>query len=140
MPCFFLTCSVGGTMGAIVTCPLEVVKTRLQSSNSGFSTPGSSSSGGDSGGGRSVKMTPSMPKATSGVRNAIFAPDLSLVDRRGPLQITVPVANVHSRASMSASNSCSLLSRQTQIARMSSGAVAQPRRPPPPIGVIQCLK
>ena len=28
--------SVGGTMGAIFTCPLEVVKTRLQSSNSGF--------------------------------------------------------------------------------------------------------
>ena len=30
--------SVGGTAGAIVTCPLEVVKTRLQSSNSGFGT------------------------------------------------------------------------------------------------------
>jgi len=29
---------VGGTSGAIVTCPLEVVKTRLQSSNSGFGT------------------------------------------------------------------------------------------------------
>eukprot|EP00092_Neocalanus_flemingeri_P107162 GFUD01137542.1.p1 GENE.GFUD01137542.1~~GFUD01137542.1.p1 ORF type:complete len:335 (+),score=74.44 GFUD01137542.1:242-1246(+) len=29
---------VGGTTGAIVTCPLEVVKTRLQSSNSGFET------------------------------------------------------------------------------------------------------
>jgi solute carrier family 25 protein 33/36 len=27
---------VGGTTGAILTCPLEVVKTRLQSSNSGF--------------------------------------------------------------------------------------------------------
>ena len=37
-------CRVGGTTGAIVTCPLEVVKTRLQSSNSGFETklrPGS---------------------------------------------------------------------------------------------------
>ena len=31
--CFYRT---GGTMGAIITCPLEVVKTRLQSSNSGF--------------------------------------------------------------------------------------------------------
>ena len=30
--------SVGGTTGAIFTCPLEVVKTRLQSSNSGFPT------------------------------------------------------------------------------------------------------
>jgi len=29
---------VGGTAGAIMTCPLEVVKTRLQSSNSGFDT------------------------------------------------------------------------------------------------------
>lgn len=29
---------VGGTTGAILTCPLEVVKTRLQSSNSGFET------------------------------------------------------------------------------------------------------
>jgi len=27
---------MGGTAGAVVTCPLEVVKTRLQSSNSGF--------------------------------------------------------------------------------------------------------
>lgn len=27
---------VAGTVGAIVTCPLEVVKTRLQSSQSGF--------------------------------------------------------------------------------------------------------
>jgi len=30
--------AAGGTTGAIVTCPLEVVKTRLQSSNSGFPT------------------------------------------------------------------------------------------------------
>ena len=29
---------VGGTTGAIITCPLEVVKTRLQGSNSGFDT------------------------------------------------------------------------------------------------------
>lgn len=29
---------VGGTAGAIFTCPLEVVKTRLQASNSGFET------------------------------------------------------------------------------------------------------
>lgn len=29
---------VGGTAGAILTCPLEVVKTRLQASNSGFDT------------------------------------------------------------------------------------------------------
>ena len=29
---------MGGTAGAILTCPLEVVKTRLQSSNSGFDT------------------------------------------------------------------------------------------------------
>lgn len=30
---------IGGTTGAILTCPLEVVKTRLQSSNSGFDVP-----------------------------------------------------------------------------------------------------
>lgn len=30
---FFFSCSVAGTAGAVVTCPLEVVKTRLQSSN-----------------------------------------------------------------------------------------------------------
>lgn len=33
---FVLSFSVAGTVGAIVTCPLEVVKTRLQSSRSGF--------------------------------------------------------------------------------------------------------
>ena len=38
---------MGGTAGAIITCPLEVVKTRLQSSNSGFgSPPGAFNSGG----------------------------------------------------------------------------------------------
>lgn len=31
---------VAGTVGAIATCPLEVVKTRLQSSASGFYPPG----------------------------------------------------------------------------------------------------
>jgi len=35
----FVVCSVGGTAGAVVTCPLEVVKTRLQSSNAFLSTP-----------------------------------------------------------------------------------------------------
>ena len=35
---FYYIYSVGGTTGAIFTCPLEVVKTRLQSSNSGFPT------------------------------------------------------------------------------------------------------
>ena len=35
---------VGGTVGAIVTCPLEVVKTRLQSSASGFGSPGTATS------------------------------------------------------------------------------------------------
>lgn len=34
-----MLCSVAGTVGAIVTCPLEVVKTRLQSSCSGFQIP-----------------------------------------------------------------------------------------------------
>lgn len=35
----FISRRVAGTAGAIVTCPLEVVKTRLQSSSSGFHPP-----------------------------------------------------------------------------------------------------
>lgn len=35
----FLSNRVAGTAGAIVTCPLEVVKTRLQSSNPVFGNP-----------------------------------------------------------------------------------------------------
>ncbi|ODN00673.1 Solute carrier family 25 member 36-A [Orchesella cincta] len=37
--------SVAGTAGAVVTCPLEVVKTRLQSSNPVFGNPASPLSG-----------------------------------------------------------------------------------------------
>lgn len=36
---YFVFHRVAGTTGAIVTCPLEVVKTRLQSSSSGFYPP-----------------------------------------------------------------------------------------------------
>lgn len=35
----FFLCSVAGTAGAVVTCPLEVVKTRLQSSNAFLPNP-----------------------------------------------------------------------------------------------------
>ena len=35
----FINCRVAGTVAAIVTCPLEVVKTRLQSSSAGFYPP-----------------------------------------------------------------------------------------------------
>lgn len=37
---YFLQNRVAGTAGAVVTCPLEVVKTRLQSSNPVFGNPG----------------------------------------------------------------------------------------------------
>lgn len=37
--CCVAACRLAGTVGAIVTCPLEVVKTRLQSSSSQFYPP-----------------------------------------------------------------------------------------------------
>ena len=116
-------------MGAIMTCPLEVVKTRLQSSNSGFipPSPPSSSSG------TSVSSSkPSTSISGAAIRQAILAPDLAVVDRRGPLQITVPVANTHSRASMSSS----IISKCC-----STSTVPSPQPPRPQnIGVFTCLR
>ena len=113
-------------MGAIITCPLEVVKTRLQSSNSGFTpTPRTSIS--------ESSVSSKKPSSASGIfekktqniivftetyniymyilrilnfiagttTRMVLTPDLATLDRRGPMQITVPVANIHSRASMS---------------------------------------
>ena len=114
-------------MGAIITCPLEVVKTRLQSSNSGFTpTPRTSIS--------ESSISSKKPSSASGIfeiknprlllfsrkiiiyihiflkilnfiagttTRMVLTPDLATLDRRGPMQITVPVANIHSRASMS---------------------------------------
>lgn len=111
---------MGGTMGAIFTCPLEVVKTRLQSSNSGFGT------------------TPSVPSETKetinkgvssskgSIRNSVYTPEIAV---RGPMQITVPVANMHSRASMSMISSV----------RLSSSTVMPPTAPPS-MNIVQCLR
>ena len=86
---------MGGTTGAIFTCPLEVVKTRLQSTDSGF--------------GSASKPPPSKPEIlaskpamgptsnsnnSGSIRNSIFHPEVA----RGHMQITVPVANLHSKA------------------------------------------
>ena len=86
---------MGGTTGAIFTCPLEVVKTRLQSTDSGF--------------GSASKPPPSKPEILSSkpamgptsnsnnsgsIRNSIFHPEVA----RGHMQITVPVANLHSKS------------------------------------------
>ena len=86
---------MGGTTGAIFTCPLEVVKTRLQSTDSGF--------------GSASKPPPSKPEIlaskpamgptsnsnnSGSIRNSIFHPEVA----RGHMQITVPVANLHSKS------------------------------------------
>ena len=135
-------------MGAIFTCPLEVVKTRLQSSNSGFIKPESS--------GPSAPSKPSAPisgmsltkkhqiidhkklylifllfSTGTAIRKVTLPPDMAVLDRRGALQITVPVANAHSRASVSPS--------MISISRPCSTSTV-PTKPPPSMNVFQCLK
>ena len=106
-------------MGAIFTCPLEVVKTRLQSSNSGFgSSPNLSPEGKEA----ASKVATS---SKGSIRNAVYTPEIAV---RGPMQITVPVANVHSRASMS----------MTSSVRFSSTTVMPPT--PPSMNIVQCLR
>lgn len=109
-------------MGAIFTCPLEVVKTRLQSSNSGFGS--ASSKPGSGSGAQGTKVV----GASSGIRNSIFTPEIAV---RGPLQITVPVANSHSRASMSA------VIVRTVAGTSSPGST---NGMPSNLGVLQCLR
>jgi len=118
----------GGTMGAIITCPLEVVKTRLQSSNSGFTpTPRTSIS--------ESSVSSKKPSSASGTTTRmVLTPDLATLDRRGPMQITVPVANIHSRASMSST----LISQRHCVS--SRNCATMPRQPAPNMGVFQCLK
>lgn len=59
-------CRTGGTVSAFVTCPLEVVKTRLQSSNSGFQHPGANSSKGHSSASASTVGSKGVPGGASG--------------------------------------------------------------------------
>lgn len=68
---------VGGTSGAIITCPLEVVKTRLQSSNSGFDTklkPPLKSSGEESG--KAVEHGKAGKSTWRVVHQAVYRPAL----------------------------------------------------------------
>ncbi|XP_059085879.1 solute carrier family 25 member 36-like [Tigriopus californicus] len=76
----FVAGGTGGTVSAFVTCPLEVVKTRLQSSNSGFQRPESgstrsagpvtASTTGPSHGG----VSPAAPTAAQGSRHHHYRP------------------------------------------------------------------
>jgi len=113
---------MGGTTGAIFTCPLEVVKTRLQSSNSGFGSSAKVAS--------SSVTTPNPSALTAptsnGIKSALHTPDIAV--QRGHMQVTVPVANAHNRASLAA-----------HCVRMSSTATS-PGLPPPNMGVFQCLR
>ena len=120
---------MGGTAGAILTCPLEVVKTRLQATDSGF---GSGSKTDASNSKKTAIIGPNTTNVNSNssgtIRNSIFHPEVA----RGHMQITVPVANLHSKAASNISS--------TSV-RWSSTTMA----PPPggggnPMGVVQCLK
>ena len=113
---------MGGTTGAIVTCPLEVVKTRLQSSNSGFpddyvSVKGKHSivhlkrkgkgrgggPGGTAGGGAGgVAQNSDIQKtAKQGAiadskhakHKVVAVEQIAAEKRAGPLQTTIPVAS-----------------------------------------------
>ena len=106
-------------MGAIFTCPLEVVKTRLQSSNSGFGSSPSALSE------TKEAIKSGVAGSKGSIRNSVYTPEIAV---RGPMQITVPVANMHSRASMSISSSV----------RLSSTTVMPPK--PPSMNIVQCLR
>jgi len=120
---------MGGTTGAILTCPLEVVKTRLQATDSGFgsgSKPEASNSKKPAIIGQNTTNVNS--NSSGSIRNSIFHPEVA----RGHMQITVPVANLHSKAASNISSNS---------VRWSSTTMA----PPPgggggPMGVAQCLK
>jgi len=110
---------VGGTTGAIFTCPLEVVKTRLQSSNSGFS---SSEKKIDSSNTSNSQIANSAK--SNGIKNSLQNADL--VMQRSHAQITVP--QIEPRAS---------------YVRFSSTVASAPpmgNKPMPNMGVVQCLK
>ena len=120
---------MGGTAGAIITCPLEVVKTRLQATDSGFgSNPPPPPSKSETLSSKKAAVGSTTNTSTSGsIRNSIFHPEVA----RGHMQITVPVASLHSKASISS----------TPTVRWSSTATLP--QPPPgggSMGVAQCLK
>jgi len=119
---------MGGTAGAIITCPLEVVKTRLQATDSGFGSNPPPPSKSETLSSKKAAVGSTTNTSTSGsIRNSIFHPEVA----RGHMQITVPVASMHSKASISS----------TPTVRWSSTATLP--QPPPgggSMGVAQCLK
>jgi len=76
---------IGGTTGAILTCPLEVVKTRLQSSNSGFGglpPAGRPSNPADS------KLSKAPKSSSFSVRRVVIPPEIAT---ERPFQPTMPL-------------------------------------------------
>ena len=129
--------SVAGTAGAILTCPLEVVKTRLQSSNSGFvqKNPEPAANGiASSGAATAGKAQPTA---------RLVVPDVARVGGTG----TVPLATQLRQQQMQ--QQLPQVSSQQQQGRMmlrhcaTSATAVSPKAPPPlppTMGVWQCLK
>lgn len=141
---------MGGTMGAIVTCPLEVVKTRLQSSNSGFaSSPPSSSSSTKSGG---VGAAPSSPARTPLRRVVdVLRPEIAVEHRGGAFQTTMPVLHHHTTTSQQHNPHCQSqawprlsqvhhMTTTTSMASVQASNVPPKVSSPPVTGVFQCLR
>ena len=125
---------MGGTAGAILTCPLEVVKTRLQSTDSGFGSASKPPPSKPETLANKPALGPTSNNSSNGpIRNSIFHPELA----RGHMQITVPVANLHSKAS-----------EKVLLHGIEPGSISvrwsSTTMPPPPgggsMGVAQCLK
>lgn len=128
---------VGGTTGAIFTCPLEVVKTRLQSSNSGFPTTADAhltkhrSGGGVSTGSGTLKATGT--NLHQAVSFQLSPHEIVAETRSGPLQTTVPVTPTRGRFGRHA------VSHDLLFARHSSSAAGN-IHPEKRMNVFRCLR
>jgi len=121
---------VAGTAGAVVTCPLEVVKTRLQSSNPVFGNPESGTTyhnngHGPGGGGGGKGRSNSVPSYSSNQRHYH-----TLQTNRGHLMR-------HRSAS-----SCVHSGRNSQIMAVTRAVPSSPMptNSTPKLGLIQCLR
>jgi hypothetical protein len=112
-------------MGAIVTCPLEVVKTRLQSSNSGF---GANQPPKQSSNSPTVKPEAASTSASKSLRHVVFTPPMAADKRVGPFHATMPAASIHNRA------------YSVRWSSTTSAGAARPQLPPTAMGVLQCLR
>jgi len=121
---------MGGTAGAIITCPLEVVKTRLQATDSGFGSGSKPEASNSKKPAIIGSNTNNVNSNSSGpIRNSIFHPEVA----RGHMQITVPVANLHSKVASNISSANSVRWSSTTLAPPPGGGGS-------PMGVIQCLR